>query len=86
MAVSANRSRVLLASSNDSSSGTWARIVATVFFGLSVLSLVAGLAQTGTLVSRLLSILSFLVGAVAIFFMYRKESSAFYRAASAPPS
>jgi hypothetical protein len=63
---------------------SWARIVATVLFGLSVLGFLANLVQAGTLLTKLVGFLGFLVGAAAIFFMYQKESSAFYKAASAP--
>ncbi len=63
---------------------SWARIVATILFGLSVLVFLLGLSQTSSAGDRVLSLVSVLVGAAAIFFMYQKESTAFYRAASAP--
>lgn len=63
---------------------SWGRIVATVFFVLSALSTIYGFASAGAPLSKLLGALQFLIGAAAIFFMYRKESSEFYRGSSAP--
>jgi len=63
---------------------SWARIVATVFFAFSVLGLVSTLVQAGPVISKLLTVASTLLGAYIIFLLYRKESSEFYRAASAP--
>ncbi len=62
----------------------WARTVATVFFVLSLLSLFGSLVQTEPIITRLLGVVQFLVGAAAIYFLYRKESTAFYAARSAP--
>ncbi len=63
---------------------SWARIVATIFFVISVLSFFAGFAQPQpqSLSSRLLSILTVAIGAGAIYYMYQKESTAFYEASS----
>ncbi|MEI2779009.1 MAG: hypothetical protein V9G19_24190 [Tetrasphaera sp.] len=61
---------------------SWARIVATVFFVLSLISFLLSFAQAAPLLSRMLSIVSILVGAAAVFLMYKKESSAFYAASS----
>lgn len=64
---------------------SWARIVSTVFFVLSLLSLISALVQGATpIVSLILSILVVLVGGYVIFLLYKKESTDFYRAASAP--
>ena len=62
----------------------WARIVATVFFAISVLNFLFGLVQPAPMLSKILSLLIVLVGAAAIFFMYKKESTAYYEAMSAP--
>lgn len=62
----------------------WGRIVATVFFVLSVLSLVASLARPESVLTRILGLVQLIVGAAAIYFMYQKDSSEFYRASSAP--
>lgn len=62
----------------------WARIVATVFFGLSVLSTLSSVAQHGPAVSLALSVVTLLLGAYIIFLLYRPESSDYYTARSAP--
>jgi hypothetical protein len=64
---------------------TWARIVATVLFALGLLSGLSSLAQAS--VAPLLTVLSVagaIVGAVAVFFLWRKDSSAWFEAQSAP--
>ncbi|GEM_PF-563270 len=63
---------------------SWARIVATVFFGISVLGFFASFAQAGSVPTRILTLISLAVGVGAIVLMYTKESSAFYKASSAP--
>ena len=63
----------------------WARIVATVLFALSAVSFLTSLPQIGTaplLVA--VSGVTTVVGALAIFFLWRKESSAWFQAQSAP--
>ena len=57
----------------------WARIVATVFFVVSVLSIVSNLAQGSTpALSLILGLVSLVLGAYIIFLLYKKESTAFY--------
>ncbi len=63
---------------------SWARIVATVFFVVSVLSFLASFAQPSTAVSRILAVLSVALGGYIIFLLYRPESSAYYQAQSRP--
>jgi hypothetical protein len=58
----------------------WARITSTVFFGLSTLGLLGSLAQAGTLLSRLVSLVSWLVGLGAIIMLWRRESSEYFAA------
>jgi len=63
----------------------WARIMATVLFALGTLSFLTSLPQIGSaplLVA--VSGISTLVGALAIYFLWRKESTAYVRAQSAP--
>jgi hypothetical protein len=62
----------------------WARIVATVFFGLSVLSALSSVLQHGPAVSLALSVLTLVLGAYTIYLLYRPESSQYYAAQSAP--
>jgi hypothetical protein len=61
----------------------WARIVATVFFGLNTLFLLLGFARTAPLGSRLVSILLWLIGLGAIIFLWRKDSSEYFGTARA---
>lgn len=63
---------------------SWARIVATVFFGFSVLGLLSTVIQPGPIVSKLLTVVSTLLGAYIIVLLWKKESSEFYRASSGP--
>lgn len=63
---------------------SWARIVATILFAFSVLSLLGSLIQTSPAASRLVSVVEVLLGAYIIFLLYRRESSEYYRARSAP--
>jgi hypothetical protein len=62
----------------------WARIVATVLFGLSVLSTLGSLVQHPPVISLVISIVSLLLGAYIIFLLYRPESTQYYNAQSAP--
>jgi hypothetical protein len=62
----------------------WARILATVLFGLSVLSFVGSLFQRPPVVALVLSLVSLVLGAVIIFLLWKKESTAYYQAQSAP--
>jgi hypothetical protein len=61
----------------------WARITATVFFGLDTLSLLAALRQAEPALSRTISLLTWLVGLGAVILLWQKISSAYF-AASAP--
>lgn len=64
---------------------SWARIVATVLFALSALSFLLGLVQgTQPAAALALSVVTTLVGAVVVLLLWKKESSAYYRAQSAP--
>ncbi len=59
--------------------GNWARITATVFFGLNTLSLMAGFARPEPVASRLVGLLIWLIGLGAIVLLWRAESSAFFK-------
>ena len=63
---------------------SWARIVATVLGALSVLSFLAGLVQPSSALVKLSALVTVVIGAAALFFMYRRESSEFYAASSRP--
>jgi hypothetical protein len=58
----------------------WARITSTVFFGLDTLGVLASLGQGEPLLSRLISIVVWLIGLGAILMLWRKESSQYFAA------
>jgi hypothetical protein len=62
---------------------SWARIVATVLFGLDTLFLLLGLARAGAAEGTLVSILTWLIGLGAIVMLWRRESSEYFTARSA---
>ena len=59
---------------------SWARIVATVLFGLSTLGLLTSFIRPSASLGLVISFLSWLVGLGAILFLWRKESSAYFQA------
>jgi hypothetical protein len=61
----------------------WARIVASVLFGLDTLFLLLGFARPATLGTRLVSIVIWLLGLGAIVFLWRRESSEYFSAPGA---
>ena len=63
---------------------SWARIVATVLFGLDTLFLLLGVARAGAAASSLVSILIWLIGLGAVILLWRKDSSDYIAAQSAP--
>lgn len=63
----------------------WARIVATIFFGISLLTFVLGLRGGNPIAATLLSAALVVVGAAAVFFLWQRESSDYYEAASRRP-
>jgi hypothetical protein len=62
----------------------WARITATVFFGLDTLSVLTSFRQAEPVLSRLITILIWLIGLGAIVLLYQRESSAYFSASKAP--
>ncbi len=62
----------------------WARIVATVLFGLDTLGLISAIARPHTAISLVLSGLIWLVGLGAIIMLWNCESSAYFNAMSGP--
>jgi hypothetical protein len=65
----------------------WARIVSTVLFGLSTLSVLSGLASAGVAtggVARIYGIVVWLIGLAAIILLWRRQSSEYFKSASAP--
>jgi hypothetical protein len=65
----------------------WARIVSTVLFGLSTLSVLSGLASAGVAtggVARIYGVVVWLIGLGAIILLWRRDSSEYFKSASAP--
>ena len=56
----------------------WARIVATVLFGLDTLFLLLGVARAGAAAGTLVSILTWLIGLGAVVYLWRKDASAYF--------
>ena len=63
----------------------WARILSSVFFAVSTLNTVAGFAQAGEPLNKVLTALVWLVGLGAIVLLWRPDASAYYRASSGQP-
>jgi hypothetical protein len=64
----------------------WARTLATVFFGLATLDLLATVIQAHAVVALAFALLVWLAGLGAIILLWRSESSQYIAAASAPPA
>ena len=62
----------------------WARIVATVLFGLSVVSTLGGLINHPPALSLIVGLLTLVLGGYIVFLLFRPESSQYYAARSAP--
>ncbi len=62
----------------------WARIVATVLYVIYVLYSIGGLVQPSSMLALALSIIVLIIGAVATFFLWRKDSTAWFKAHKAP--
>ena len=57
----------------------WARIVSTVLFGLATLDLIGVFSQPKTVLGLVFPLLTWLVGAGAIWLLWRPESTAFFK-------
>ena len=62
---------------------SWARITGTVFFGINTLGLI-GLTQHTTALSKIVTVLTWLVGLAAVILLWRPESSAFFNTPQYP--
>jgi hypothetical protein len=77
---------VLMAVMNNKGA-KWARIVGTIFFALNTIGLLTTIfSQNRTIVGLVFGVLIWLVGLGAVVFMWNKDSSAYYEAASARPA
>jgi hypothetical protein len=59
----------------------WARIVASVFFGLDTVFILLALTRAGAAASAWSSLVTWLIGLVAIIMLWRRESSEYFRPA-----
>jgi len=64
---------------------SWARVVATVFFGLNTLDLLSLVTRPHATLGLVLAVLVWLAGLGAILLLWQRESSAYYQARSALP-
>ena len=63
---------------------SWARIIATVLFGLDTLFLLLGVVRAGAAAGTLVSIVTWLIGLGAVIFLWRRDSSEYFTAVSSP--
>ena len=63
----------------NSQGRNWARIVSTVLFVLATLDLFGVISQPKTLLELVFPVLTWLIGAGAVFLLWRGESSAFFK-------
>jgi hypothetical protein len=60
----------------------WARVVSTVFFGIETLSVLVGVAgATGGGLSRVYGLVVWVIGLIAIIFLWQRSSSDYFRGA-----
>jgi hypothetical protein len=62
----------------------WARVLATVFFAILTLAMVAVIAQPVGLAGKIIPAAEWLVGCVAVVLLWRRESRGFFAARSQP--
>lgn len=74
---------VLMAKMNESGK-SWARIVATVLGAINVIGFLIGLAFGSTPILLLVGLVSVALAAFILFLLWKKESSDYYKAKSAP--
>ena len=56
----------------------WARIIATVLFGLDTLFLLLGVARAGAAAGTLVSILTWAIGLGAVIYLWRRDATAYF--------
>ena len=62
---------------------SWARIIASVLFGIDTILIVISISQPAEVFSRIISILIWLIGFGAVVLLWRKDSSGYFTAVSA---
>ena len=63
----------------NSQGRNWARILSTILFGLATLDLFGVLSQPSTVIGLVFPVLTWLIGAGAVFLLWRKESTEFFK-------
>ena len=63
----------------NSQGRNWARILSTVLFGLATLDLFGVINQPKTVLGLIFPVLTWLVGAGAVYFLWQRESSEFFK-------
>jgi hypothetical protein len=63
-------------------SHNWARITGTVLFGLDTLETLGGLAAPLAVASKLWALVPWLAGLTAVMFLWRRDSSAYFKAST----
>jgi hypothetical protein len=58
----------------------WARIVAAVLFGINTIELISLFARPHALIGMLFAVLLWIIGLAAIVLLWRRESTAYFRA------
>jgi hypothetical protein len=64
----------------------WARVLGTVFFGIATLTTLASVAEHTEILSKLLSIIVWIIGLVIVVLLWRRESSSFFKPQPQGPS
>lgn len=62
----------------NGSGKSWARVVASVLFGLNTLGLLSVIVRPNSALTKIFDLLVWLVGLGAIVFLYRRESSEYF--------
>ncbi len=64
---------------------SWARIVASVLFALNTVDLLISIPRPHSVISLIFALLVWLAGLGAMYFLWQRESSAYFQAVSARP-
>ena len=63
----------------NSKGKNWARITGTVFWGISLIGILADLARPNAGATRIGSIIVFLLGGAVVFFLWQKDASEYFK-------
>lgn len=62
----------------NSRGNSWARIVATVFFGIDTIGTIVGVAENSLGVTKVLGVITWIIGLGAVILLWRAPSSAYF--------